>query len=102
LFSVGGSLISYICIIVVLADRRKGWPEFAPYDAIHVGAAVSEIPLPLIDQLKPGGRMIFPIGNETQDLKIVDKNSDGSINIWTKPSVRYVSLASKETQLKSD
>ncbi|WJX94169.1 protein-L-isoaspartate(D-aspartate) O-methyltransferase [Trifolium repens] len=83
-------------------DRRKGWPEFAPYDAIHVGAAVSEIPLPLIDQLKPGGRMIFPIGNETQDLKIVDKNSDGSINIWTKPSVRYVSLASKETQLKSD
>jgi protein-L-isoaspartate(D-aspartate) O-methyltransferase len=85
----------------VLADGRKGWPEFAPYDAIHVGAAVSEIPLPLIDQLKPGGRMIFPVGNETQDLKIVDKNSDGSINIWTKPSVRYVSLASKETQLKS-
>ena len=42
-------------IIVVLTDGRQGWPEFAPYDAIHVGAAAPEIPQPLIDQLKPGG-----------------------------------------------
>ena len=66
-------------IIVVLTDGRQGWPEFAPYDAIHVGAAAPEIPQPLIDQLKPGGRMVIPVGNIFQDLKVVDKNSDGSI-----------------------
>ncbi|KAG5028145.1 hypothetical protein AAZX31_05G041600 [Glycine max] len=81
-------------------DGRQGWPEFAPYDAIHVGAAAPEIPQPLIDQLKPGGRMVIPVGNIFQDLKVVDKNSDGSISIRTETSVRYVPLTSKEAQLR--
>ncbi|NP_001266141.1 protein L-isoaspartyl methyltransferase 1 [Cicer arietinum] len=81
-------------------DGRQGWPEFATYDAIHVGAAAPEIPQPLIDQLKTGGRMIIPVGNVFQDLKVVDKNSDGSISIRTETSVRYVPLTSKEAQLK--
>ncbi|OIV98187.1 hypothetical protein TanjilG_11584 [Lupinus angustifolius] len=85
---------------VFASDGRQGWPEFGPYDAIHVGAAAPEIPQPLIDQLKPGGRMVIPVGNIFQDLQVVDKNSDGSISVRTETSVRYVPLTSREAQLR--
>lgn len=85
-----------------MADGRLGWPEAAPYDAIHVGAAAPEIPPALIEQLKPGGRMVIPVGNIFQDLKVVDKNSDGSISIRSETSVRYVPLTSRDAQLRND
>ncbi|XP_056175063.1 protein-L-isoaspartate O-methyltransferase 1-like isoform X3 [Syzygium oleosum] len=83
-----------------VGDGRLGWPEHAPYDAIHVGAAAPEIPKALVDQLKPGGRMVIPVGNIFQDLKVVDKNSDGSISVHDETSVRYVPLTSRDAQLK--
>ncbi|KAI0524466.1 hypothetical protein KFK09_003836 [Dendrobium nobile] len=82
------------------SDGRLGWPELAPYDAIHVGAAACEIPTALLDQLKPGGRMVIPVGNIFQDLKVVDKNLNGSITIQTNTSVRYVPLTSRAAQLQ--
>lgn len=82
-------------------DGREGWPECAPYDAIHVGAAAPEMPLALLDQLNPGGRMVIPVGNIFQDLKVVDKNPDGSISIRSESSVRYVPLTSRDAQLQS-
>ncbi|XP_004299164.1 PREDICTED: protein-L-isoaspartate O-methyltransferase 1-like isoform X2 [Fragaria vesca subsp. vesca] len=85
---------------VHVGDGRLGWPEFAPYDAIHVGAAAPEIPQPLIDQLKPGGRMVIPVGNIYQDLKVVDKNMDGSVSIRTETAVRYVPLTNRDAQLR--
>lgn len=85
-----------------MADGRLGWPEEAPYDAIHVGAAAPEIPPALIEQLKPGGRMVIPVGNIFQDLKVVDKNSDGSVSIRTETSVRYVPLTSRDAQLRNN
>ncbi|XVF49740.1 hypothetical protein PTKIN_Ptkin04bG0037800 [Pterospermum kingtungense] len=81
-------------------DGREGWPECAPYDAIHVGAAAPEIPQALLDQLKPGGRMVIPVGNIFQDLKVVDKNLDGSLSVRDETSVRYVPLTSRDAQLK--
>ncbi|XP_073056503.1 protein-L-isoaspartate O-methyltransferase 1-like isoform X5 [Primulina eburnea] len=83
-------------------DGRLGWPQFAPYDAIHVGAAASEIPEALIEQLKPGGRLVIPVGNVFQDLKVVDKNMDGSLSVRSETSVRYVPLTSREAQLRGD
>ncbi|XP_027330414.1 protein-L-isoaspartate O-methyltransferase 1 isoform X1 [Abrus precatorius] len=98
--SAAAMLLKDGSLSVHVGDGRQGWPEFAPYDAIHVGAAAPEIPQPLIDQLKPGGRMVIPVGNIFQDLKVVDKNSDGSISVRTETSVRYVPLTSRETQLR--
>ncbi|KAG6587436.1 Protein-L-isoaspartate O-methyltransferase 1, partial [Cucurbita argyrosperma subsp. sororia] len=85
-----------------VADGRQGWPECSPYDAIHVGAAAAEIPPALIDQLKPGGRMVIPVGNIFQDLMVVDKDADGSVNIHNETSVRYVPLTSREAQLRDN
>ncbi|XP_022769875.1 protein-L-isoaspartate O-methyltransferase 2-like isoform X2 [Durio zibethinus] len=82
------------------SDGRQGWPDCAPCDAIHVGAAAAEIPQPLLDQLKPGGRMVIPVGDIFQDLKVVDKNLDGSISIRNETSVRYVPLTSRDAQLR--
>ncbi|CAN1291391.1 Protein-L-isoaspartate O-methyltransferase 1 [Linum perenne] len=87
---------------ILFTDGRQGWPEFAPYNAIHVGAAAPEIPQPLIDQLKPGGRMVIPVGNIFQDLKVVDKNHDGSVSIRSETSVRYVPLTDKDAQLRGN
>lgn len=60
-----------------------GWPEHAPYDGIIVTASATHIPRPLIEQLKPGGRMVIPVGRpfSHQELKLVEKNRDGDISI---------------------
>jgi protein-L-isoaspartate(D-aspartate) O-methyltransferase len=57
-------------------DGRLGWPEYAPYDAIHVGAAADVVPRPLLEQLKPGGRLVIPIGPEGGDQKLVAIDRD--------------------------
>lgn len=98
--SSAASLLKEGSLVVHVGDGRLGWPEFAPYDAIHVGAAAPEIPQPLIDQLKPGGRMVIPVGNILQDLKVVDKNEDGSVSVRSETAVRYVPLTSRDAQLR--
>eukprot|EP00897_Mesotaenium_endlicherianum_P007353 jgi/Mesen1/6646/ME000340S05808 len=82
-----------------VADGRQGWAQAAPFDAIHVGAAAEETPQALIDQLKPGGRMVIPVGGDSQQLLVIDKTEDGSCLEQSKASVRYVPLTSKENQL---
>ncbi|XP_033142169.1 protein-L-isoaspartate O-methyltransferase 2 isoform X5 [Brassica rapa] len=96
--SVAGSLLQKGSLSLHVGDGRKGWGEFAPYDAIHVGAAASEIPQALLDQLKPGGRMVIPVGTYFQELKVIDKSEDGSIKARTETSVRYVPLTSRVEQ----
>ncbi|XP_019708100.1 protein-L-isoaspartate O-methyltransferase isoform X3 [Elaeis guineensis] len=97
--SAVASLLNEGSLSVHVADGRLGWPDLAPYDAIHVGAAAPEIPQPLIEQLKPGGRMVIPVGTVFQDLKVVDKKLDGSVKIRSETSVRYVPLTSRAAQL---
>lgn len=81
-------------VIVIQGDGRLGCEKHGPYDAIHVGAAAPEIPQNLLSQLKPGGRMICPVGpaGETQQLEQYDKLPNGEIKKETLMSVVYVPL----------
>lgn len=73
--------LNYSDVSVRWADGYHGDPENAPFDAIIVTAAASHIPPPLIAQLKPGGRMIIPVGPKfmAQQLVLVSKASDGKV-----------------------
>ena len=62
---------------VRIGDGYKGWPEKAPFDAIILTAAPPRPPQPLIDQLKVGGRMVVPVGDFLQDLRLIVKTEDG-------------------------
>jgi protein-L-isoaspartate(D-aspartate) O-methyltransferase len=73
-------------------DGYGGWPEAAPFDAIIVTAAPDHIPAALVAQLKPGGRLVIPVGTLFQELMVVQKQADGStINEQIVP-VRFVPL----------
>lgn len=73
--------LGYANVHVRRGDGNEGWPEHAPYDAILVTAAGPRVPPALIDQLKPGGRMVIPVGGwrGDQDLTIVDKEANGKV-----------------------
>jgi len=77
-----------------VGDGWKGDPSNAPYDAIHVGAAAESLPQTLVDQLKPGGRLIIPVGPEgsIQFLEQIDKKPDGHLTAKHITSCRYVPL----------
>ncbi len=86
--------LKYDNVYVREGDGYRGWPERAPFDAILVTAGATEIPKPLIEQLKPGGRMVIPVGSgpESQTLRVVEKNPDGTMKIRDVAPVRFVPL----------
>ena len=77
-----------------VGDGYYGWPEHGPFDGIIVTAAASHIPPPLVKQLKPGGRMIIPVGGKfaVQQLVVVEKDTSGAINVRQILPVRFVPL----------
>jgi len=77
-----------------IGDGYGGWPAAAPFDVIVVTAAPAEVPQPLIDQLKPGGRMVIPVGGsvDVQQLLLVEKRADGSATTKRTLPVRFVPL----------
>jgi len=82
---------------VRIGDGYYGWKEDAPFEAIIVTAAASHIPPPLIKQLKPGGRMIIPVGSRfmTQELLMVEKNVEGEVTTRQILPVIFVPLTGK-------
>ncbi|MDD2914397.1 MAG: protein-L-isoaspartate(D-aspartate) O-methyltransferase [Gallionella sp.] len=86
--------LGYANIRVKTGDGSAGWPEYAPFDGIIVTAAPNRIPQPLIDQLKPGGRMVLPVGSWSyiQQLILITKTMDGTVQQENILPVSFVPL----------
>lgn len=87
------SLLGYDNVVVIVGDGSAGYPEMAPYDKIYVTAAAPEVPEPLLEQLKNGGKMVIPIGETYQMLYVIEK--DGEIRKRSWGAVRFVLLYGK-------
>lgn len=89
--------LGYDNIQVRIGDGYFGWEQHAPFDGIVVTAAASHVPPPLLQQLKPGGRMIIPVGSRflTQQLLLVTKNEEGKLTTRQILPVRFVPLTGK-------
>jgi len=90
--------LGYRNVEVRIGDGYGGWPAAAPFDSIIVTAAPAAIPQPLVDQLKPGGRMVIPVGgsSEVQQLLVVEKQSDGRTTTKRTLPVRFVPLTREQ------
>jgi protein-L-isoaspartate(D-aspartate) O-methyltransferase len=86
--------LGYAAVTTRVGDGYEGWPERAPFAAIMVTAAASHVPPPLVRQLKPGGRMVIPVGAtfQVQLLLLVEKQQDGTVTTRQIMPVRFVPL----------
>ena len=86
--------LGYRDVAVRHGDGYLGWPEQAPFDAIVVTAGAEHVPRPLVEQLKPGGRMVIPVasGPGGEELTLVEKDSAGVVRTREMLPVRFVPL----------
>ena len=75
-------------------DGYYGWKEHAPFDRIIITAAANHVPIPLLDQLKAGGKLILPLGNVRyyQNMTLIEKDSDGEFHTSQHGQVRFVPM----------
>ena len=84
--------LGYSNVSTKIGDGYQGWAEHAPFDAIIVTAAPDHPPPPLIEQLRPGGRMVIPVGGFDQKLMVLAKHVDGTATTTIIAPVRFVPL----------
>jgi protein-L-isoaspartate(D-aspartate) O-methyltransferase len=84
--------LGYNNVSTKIGDGYQGWAEHAPFDAIIVTAAPDHPPPPLIGQLRPGGRMVIPVGGFDQKLSVLAKHADGTATTTIIAPVRFVPL----------
>jgi len=96
--------LGYRNVEVRIGDGFHGWPEQAPFDAILVTAAPEKVPQPLIDQLKPGGRLVIPVGRqgETQSLQVISRDADGQVHVRDVLPVGFVPLTGDALETGTD
>jgi protein-L-isoaspartate(D-aspartate) O-methyltransferase len=92
--------LHYENITAKVADGYYGWEEFAPFDGIIVTCAADHIPPPLIEQLKPGGKIVIPVGGvfQVQMLMLVMKDEDGKVTVKNMLPVRFVPLLGEHSK----
>lgn len=84
--------LGYHNVMIKVGDGTFGWKDMAPFDGIIVTAAAPDIPQPLLEQLKEGGRLVIPVGDLfSQDLVIIEKKGDKFIK-HSQTGVRFVKL----------
>jgi protein-L-isoaspartate(D-aspartate) O-methyltransferase len=90
--------LGYRNVVTRQGDGYAGWPEEAPFDLILVTAAPERVPPALIAQLKPGGRLVVPVGpaGDVQDLIVIDKRPDGTTVSRSVIPVRFVPLKRRD------
>ena len=86
--------LGYRNVTVRSGDGFAGWPERAPFDAIIVTAAAPAVPPALVEQLKPGGKLVIPVGSQwgAQQLLVIDKDANGETSRRNVLAVRFVPL----------
>ncbi|MDP6569504.1 MAG: protein-L-isoaspartate(D-aspartate) O-methyltransferase [Candidatus Marinimicrobia bacterium] len=86
--------LGYDNVTVRIGDGYKGWEKHAPFDRIIVTAAPEQIPEKLVEQLKPGGRMVLPVGETLlgQDMLVVKKDKTGQVTTQETIPVRFVPM----------
>jgi protein-L-isoaspartate(D-aspartate) O-methyltransferase len=72
--------LGYANVTTRVGDGYGGWPEAAPFDGIIVTAAAGHVPPALIAQLRPGGRLVIPVGDFSQELMVIEKTADGTLD----------------------
>ncbi len=90
--------LGYRNISLKIGDGYHGWKEYAPFDAILVTAAPEAVPQPLLEQLRPGGKMVIPVGSRraVQSLNVIKKDLDGKIHTREVLPVGFVPLTRTE------
>jgi protein-L-isoaspartate(D-aspartate) O-methyltransferase len=92
--------LGYANVKSKVGDGYQGWPTDAPFDAIIVTAAPDHIPAALVDQLKPHGRMVIPVGGaREQALRLITKNPDGTTTTTDIIPVNFVPLVNGDKKL---
>ena len=88
------AVLSYRNVSARSGDGYRGWPEQAPFDAIMVTAGAREVPPALVQQLKPGGRLVIPVGPQWsgQELLVIEKDASGRTATRKVLAVRFVPL----------
>jgi len=86
--------LGYSNVTVRVGDGYAGWPEHGPFDGIIVTCGAEEVPPPLIEQLKPGGKMVIPVGSThmVQELLVIEKDSTGRVSKRSVMPVRFVPM----------
>lgn len=85
--------LGYKNVFYKTGDGSKGWADYQPYDRIIATAAAAKVPDPLIEQLKPGGKMVIPIGSRRmQNIMIINKDKNGKVITKKLEPVLFVEL----------
>lgn len=89
--------LDYANVDVRCGDGYEGWPNQAPFDRIIVTAAPDEVPEALVEQLAAGGRMVVPVGDTFQELRLIEKTEEGKLRETKLMDVRFVPMVHGDT-----
>jgi protein-L-isoaspartate(D-aspartate) O-methyltransferase len=86
------SELGYDDISIRMGDGHEGWPEHAPYDAAYLTCAATDFPEAVVEQVRPGGRLLAPIGSTRQTLILATRRADGALERESHGGVRFVKM----------